>query len=205
MFFSESLPNFADMLSDFQQQKLLYLFRLLDLNNHGYLELGSFSDICERIREKLEFETGSKEHKFLADRSVKFFHRLLGDIPHDDNQTIKPGEWLLFFDRLISTHDEEEIDEYTELIMGFLFDLFDDNNDGYISAEEYADLFLIYGIDTKYSVKAFINLDLNEDGRLSRYELLHALETFLTSQDPTQKGNWIFGNWEVIEGAKQTK
>lgn len=186
------------MLSDFQRRKLTYFFRLLDLNKNGYLQLGDFSEICERIRQKLEFASGSKEHKFLADRSVKFFHQLLGDIPHGDNQTIKLEEWLHFFDELIASGDEERIAECTEQIMGFLFDLFDDNHDGYISVEEYADIFLVYGIDIKYSAKAFINLDLNQDDRLSRYELLHALETFLTSDDPTLKANWIFGNWETV-------
>lgn len=187
------------MLSDFQKQKLTYFFRLLDLNKNGYLRLDDFSEISEKAREKLGYDTGSKEHKFLADRSVRFFHRLLGDIPHADNQAIQLEEWLMFFGQLISSEDEEQLDEYTELIIGFLFDLFDDNHDGFISVEEYADIFFMYGIDIKYSAKAFINLDVNQDDRLSRYELMHAVETFLTSDNQADRGNWIFGNWEVIQ------
>ena len=189
------------MLSPFQEQKLNYFFGLLDLNKNGYLQLSDFTEISEKIRLKMGYEDRSQEHKFLVDKSVKFFHRLLTDIPHSDNQVIKQQEWLDFFDReIVSSGEEEVLDEYVEMIIGFLFDLFDDNHDGYISVEEYADIFLIYGIDIKYSARAFINLDLNQDDKLSRSELLHAVETFLTSDNQSEKGNWIFGNWEAIRG-----
>lgn len=190
------------MLSEFQQRKLSHFFGLLDLNKNGFLQLADFTEISERIREKLDYEDGSKPHKFLVDKSVKFFHTLLSDIPHSENQVIERAEWLDFFDKhIVSNQDEEAVDEYIEMIIGFLFDLFDDNHDGYISVEEYADIFLIYGIDIKYSAKSFINLDLNRDDRLSRYELLHAVETFLKSDDESMKGNWVFGNWETIQAS----
>lgn len=185
------------MLSEFQTRKLTYFFGLLDLNKNGFLQLSDFTEISERIRQKLDYNDASSEHKFLVDTSVRFFHRLLADIPHADNQVIKLQEWLEFFDaEIISSREEDVLDEYVEMIIGFLFDLFDDNHDGYISVEEYADIFLIYGIDIKYSAKAFIKLDLNQDDKLSRYELLHAVETFLTSDEREEKGNWVFGNWE---------
>ncbi len=188
------------MLSDFQRKKLTYFFHLLDDNKNGYLQLEDFSEIAEELCINLEYEFESSDHKFIVDKSVGLFYKLLKDIPHEEKQIISLEAWLDFFDKkLISNRNEELLDEYIELFIGFLFDLFDENHDGYISVDEYADLFVTYGIDIKYSAKSFVNLDINQDGKLSKNELIHAAETFMTSDDPSQKGNWIFGNWDSIE------
>jgi Ca2+-binding EF-hand superfamily protein len=184
------------MLSDFQKNKLTYFFGLYDFNKNGYLHLADFTDIAEKLCEKLEYLPGSKHHEFLVRKTVALFYRLLTDIPHPDEQKIFLDGWLSFFDKeIIKKGNEEHMEEYVELIIGYLFDLFDENHDGYISLYEYKQVFEIYGIDVEYVDKAFDNLDLNKDQRLSRYELIRAVETFLTSDDPLERGNWIFGNW----------
>jgi Ca2+-binding EF-hand superfamily protein len=184
------------MLSEFQRNKLTYFFGLYDLNKNGYLQLEDFTDIAEKLCEKLEYKPGSKHHEFLVRKTVALFHRLLADIDHSDEQKIYVEGWLDFFNKeVVSKGQEESLEEYVELIIGYLFDLFDENHDGYISLNEYKQVFEIYGIDVQYVDKAFDNLDLNKDARLSRYELIRAVETFLTSDDPLERGNWIFGNW----------
>ncbi len=187
------------MLTEFQKKKLTHFFRLLDQDGNGCLQLEDFSDIAERLRMEFGFSYESKENKFLVDRCVNFFHKFLTNIKHSEGQTISLQEWLEYADkRLVAPGEENEVnlDEFVEFMVGFFFDLFDENHDGYISTDEYADLFLIYKIDIKYSAKSFINLDINKDGRLSRTELLYAFETFVTSDDPKLKGNWIFGQWD---------
>lgn len=191
------------MLSEFQKKKLTYFFGLYDLNKNGYLQLEDFTDIAEKLCEKLEYQPDSKHYKRLVDKTVGLFYKLLKDIPHGDEQIIYQQDWVLFFEKkIIDTENEEMLEEYAELIIGYLFDLFDDNNDGFISLSEYKGVFEIYGIDQSYLEKSFLNLDLNNDQKLSRYELIRSVETFLTSDDPLMKGNWIFGNWftETMEG-----
>jgi Ca2+-binding EF-hand superfamily protein len=184
------------MLSEFQKTKLTYFFGLYDLNKNGYLHLEDFTGIAEKLCEKMEYKSGSRHHEFLVRKTVALFYRLLNDIPHPEQQVIHLEEWLDFFEKaILKAGKEENLEEYIEIIIGYLFDLFDENNDGYISVEEYKKVFEIYGIDIEYVDKAFDNLDLNKDYRLSRYELFHAVETFLISDDPLEKGNWIFGNW----------
>ena len=184
------------MISEFQRKKLVYFFGLYDLNKNGYLQLEDFTDIAEKLCEKLEYKEGSKHHEFLVRKTVALFYRLLTDIPHAEESKIYIDGWLKFFDKeIISKGREENLEEYIELIIGYLFDLFDENHDGYISLDEYKQVFEIYGIDLSYVDKAFENLDLNKDERLSRYELIRSVETFLISDDPEDRGNWIFGNW----------
>ncbi len=85
------------------------------------------------------------------------FHALLLEIPHKDNQKISQDEWVTFVsEQVIAQGNEDVLEEFQEFIIGFLFDLFDDNHDGYISTDEYVDMFVVYGIDIKYSAKSFI-------------------------------------------------
>ncbi|MFT4737416.1 MAG: Ca2+-binding EF-hand superfamily protein [Paraglaciecola sp.] len=188
------------MLSDFQRNKLAYFFSLYDLNNNDFLQLDDFTDIADRLCEKLQYQSASKHHEFLVRKTVALFHRLLTDIPHKDEQRIYLDQWLKFFEeKVLKSGKEDFLDDYVELIIGYIFDLFDENNDGYISLDEYKQVFDIYGIDVTYVDKAFDNLDLNRDMRLSRYELIRSVETFLLSDDPLDKGNWIFGNWNGLK------
>lgn len=184
------------MLTDLQKDKFRHFFGLLDSHKNGYLHLDDFAEITESIRIGLGLPVGDKRHTQLAEKSAKFFHRLLAEIEHRDSQVIYEDEWLTYLDKeIVSGENQDMCDEFTEFIIGFLFDLFDDNHDGYISMDEYVDMFVVYGIDIKYSAKSFINLDLNKDERLSRTELIFAFEEFLLSTDHKHAGNWIFGNW----------
>lgn len=187
------------MLTYFQKKKLIYLFGIYDDDKSGELMVEDFSDFAAKLQKRFEYETGSKEHEELVFRAVGLFHRLLKDIEHPQSQTIGLQEWLDFFDdEIVNGKDDEMLDEYIELIIGYLFDLFDTNHDGFLQFEEYIEIFRLYGIDTEYVEKAFVNLDANNDRKLSRYELFYAVEVFLTSDDPLMKENWIFGNWDSV-------
>ncbi|MDH5610126.1 MAG: EF-hand domain-containing protein [Cyclobacteriaceae bacterium] len=185
------------MITDFQHRKLAYFFNLFDHNKNGHLTIEDFSEVAEKICDKLSFRPGTKQYEQAMLKSVALFHKLLRDIPNHESQTIGMEPWIEYFSReLIEKGDEELIFEYIEVIIGFLFDLFDDNHDGYISQLEYKEMFMIYGIDTTYSESIYYKLDLNKDGLLSRNELCHAIETFLTSDEENMSGNWIFGKFE---------
>ncbi|MFY0690038.1 MAG: EF-hand domain-containing protein [Cyclobacteriaceae bacterium] len=187
------------MLSEFQERKLTYFFSLLDENKNGVIQMEDFTEIAVNICENIGQPINSKYHRFLNSKSCYVFEKLLGDISPNGN-VISLAEWLVFFDReIIESGDKERLNQYVNLIIGFLFDLFDENDDGYISIEEYTDMFLVYGIDIRFSAKSFVNMDLNGDNRLSKAEITKAIITFLISDDQSDKGNWVFGNWNMIQ------
>jgi Ca2+-binding EF-hand superfamily protein len=75
----------------------------------------------------------------------------------------------------------------------FIFDLFDTNNDGEITLDEYTTFFEACGIDRSAAPFCFAKLDRDGDGRLSRDEVLRADFDHATSEDPEALGNWLLG------------
>lgn len=182
-------------MTDFQQRKLSYLFSLLDINRNGFLQLSDFSDIADRLLEKTGYELQSKQHRFVVEKCVGLFYRLLKDIKSGTRE-VQLYHWLEFFEKSFANEDADEVlDSYVQLFFSFIFQMFDENNDGYISQKEYRDIFEIYNIDHMSIDAAFEAMDSYKDGRLSRYELKHAIETFFTSDDPTDSRNYIFGDF----------
>ena len=98
---------------------------------------------------------------------------------------------ILDFDRngLIQRKDFEDIAENLSV--------FDTDHNGYISLNEYLDLFIGLRIEVRFAPMSFAKLDLNQDGQISKNELVKSVEEFLKSNDPSASGNWLFGHWEL--------
>lgn len=186
------------MLSELQRNKLSYFFDLLDLNRNELLQHNDFSDLAELVREKLQLKEGSSEHEYIAKQSVRLFHQLLSDISPEEPQSIKKSEWLDFFeDKFGDEVDEEILETYQMQIYLYVFDFFDVNKDGFITRDEYEWFFELFKLDQEFLDKSFSKLDVNGDQKVSRYEMLAAIEEFLTSDEEDAAGNWAFGNWNV--------
>lgn len=183
------------MPDSFQSQKFRYFFHILDLNDNGYVQLDDFSEMAEKVREIMKYEDGSKDHKRITDKATKFFHSLIADINPADKQQISEDEWVGFLESEV-INDEDALDHLKERVFNFMFDFFDQNRDGFISRREYEDFYHIFGINDQFLDKAFQMLDNSNTYRLSRYDLMSAVEDFFASEDEDVPGNWIFGNWE---------
>lgn len=182
------------MISDYQKRKLTHLFELLDVNKNGYLQLGDFMSIADTLRKKLKLSEHSSHYQALCDSCKKLYDKFREEICLPTKKTISLEEWISYFTVVLDSDRSEEIVEtYKVLIYSFLFDVFDDNNDGYISREEYGEMYEIYNISDSGIAEAFESIDVYVDDRLSKYELINAIEVFLTSADPADRGNLIFG------------
>ena len=67
---------------------------------------------------------------------------------------------------------------YVDEFAGEIFDNFDADKDGYISLDEFIDMFCAYRIEVRYAAKSFRKIDLNHDDLISRGELISAVKEF---------------------------
>lgn len=184
------------MIKAVQKRKITHLFNILDANNNGILQTDDFTIVANRISNLLNYSQDSTLRLGVQVRSIRLFMQLLTDL-EKEHASISYSEWIKLFDKLYE--NERQIKDYIQRAATYIFMLFDQDNDQVVSEEEFLDMFKVYNISEEYVRIAFRKLDINHDGVLQREEILEAFDDFFLSEDPLAKGNWIFGQWEVVE------
>lgn len=184
------------MLKPVQEKKLTHFFNILDNNKNGQLQQDDFEGIGENICINLAIENGTEKHQYIMKRSQELYNYLIEDLHKESGDPITLQDWLTYFDQeIITARNVELLKKLIQITVRYVFDLYDQNKDGLIEIEEYADMFTIYNIDVKYSAKSFVKLDSNHDEVISKNELVKAVKDFFVSSKEDTPGNWIFGNW----------
>ena len=184
------------MLTELQKNKLTHYFNVLDYDKSGTLEKKDFISIGENLSVLWGFPPDSPEHQASIKRCSqiwKDFHQFIGK---EDDEQASLSDWLDFADKHIVNGSDELYERHIHKVAMEIIDLFDTNADGFLSLNEYLDLFMAYRIEIKYSAKAFTKLDTNKDDLISREELLQAIKDFFRSDDESVPGNWLFGFWQ---------
>lgn len=184
------------MLTELQHSKLTHYFNVLDFDKSQTLEKNDFISIGQNLSTLWGFKVGSAEYQASIQRCTqiwKDFHQFIGK---GDNEHATLEEWLQFADQHIVNGAEDLYERHIHQVAVEIIDLFDTNGDGYLSLNEYLDLFMAYRIEIKHSTRAFNQMDKNKDDLISRDELLEAIREFFRSDNEDAAGNWLFGFWE---------
>lgn len=183
------------MLNNIQEEKLTHYFKLLDYDNNGTVEKEDFTAIAENLCILWGIKEGTEDYEKYVGMFADSWMEFRNSVVHEDPNHATLKEWLEFADKYIVNGPDEFFDRYMQRLTREMFDCFDNNGDGFISLDEYIDLFMSYNIQVRYSAKSYIHLDLNSDDLLSRSEMLSAVDEFFRSPDPKAPGNWLFGFW----------
>lgn len=180
------------MLTPLQIAKQSHFFKILDFDSNKTIERDDFEAIGENLCLIRDFDYGSEEEAMMMKLVTSIWDKVEPYL-ETDHCTLK--NWLEIMDKILGNADEQWFNKYVGEFVTTLFNLFDINQDGFISQTEYIDLFIGLRIEVRFAPKAFRNLDLNRDGKISRDELMQSVIEFIRSNDPAKSGNWLFGAW----------
>ncbi|WP_258103626.1 EF-hand domain-containing protein [Marinoscillum sp. MHG1-6] len=185
------------MLSEFQTRKLTHFFNLLDFNDNGVLTRDDFEAIAENLCVLWGFKEGSADYKRVIEKSHESWNSFIQFTEDPYSIEASLSQWLGFCDMNMMSIDENAYKALVSAFVSEIFDYFDSNDDGYISLDEYVDLFMAFRIEIRYSARSFTKLDLNGDELISKNELNLAVSDFFRSDDENDGGNWLFGFWKA--------
>ncbi|MBV6644944.1 MAG: hypothetical protein KI790_05825 [Cyclobacteriaceae bacterium] len=185
------------MLSAFQETKLRLFFDILDFDQNGFIEQDDFKAIGENICLMADIDHNHPFHPMIMAASKKAWEDLYAYIDQNRDDKASIYEWLHYADNKIVNCGKDDYEKYLSKVVDHMFIMFDQNHDNFISLKEYLDLFMTFRLEVRYSAKAFAKLDLDRDELISRDELHEAVEQFFRSDNSGDKGNWLFGAWEV--------
>lgn len=179
------------MLTDLQKRKLTKFFCMYDANHDGELVCQDFDNLVKKMAALRNW--GSRYPKYLALQSkfMQTWKLLKGEADTDRDQKVSLLEWLNYYDTVLG--DPKKYDQEVRSLMELVFEVFDYDDDGKISQQEWGDFFKVYNISCVYAPSVFLKLDSNQDGFLSRDEALQLIHSFFYENDPEAPANSMFG------------
>lgn len=182
------------MLTPLQLAKQRHYFGILDFDRNDKIEEDDFIAIGENLCLLRDIDEDTDTYTTIINDCKKWWEYLQDYI--DDKESASFEEWIKFVDERIVNAEEDWYKQHIGALVRNLLDLFDTNNDGVFSVNEYIDLFISYRIEVRFAPKSFKKLDVDGNGNISREELFDAVDEFFRSDNEEAAGNWLFGYWE---------
>lgn len=192
-----------------QREKLRYLFQITDCNRDGRIEWQDF----QRYLDKGAVFRSLPPHSVLYQqvlgdlqlqwRSLQSHSRIEGGlVPGCECNSIFLEGWLAFWGQLMKAIAQETAEGRRDTLRVISeraqvhFQLFDRDQDGLYSVQEYAAWTVAIGVEMD-AFSNFRRLDVNRNGYLTVDEITNYLREFYFSNDPDAIGNYLYGNpWQ---------
>jgi len=179
------------MLTELQKRKLTKFFSMYDNRCDGVLICQDFESLIKKIANLKNLGLRSPKYYALQDQLMRKWNDLQNEADVNRDQKVSLEEWLNYYSSVLS--DKERYHQTLRSLKATMFDAFDDDNNGKISQQEWAQLLSVYNISPVYAELVFPQLDANHDGFLTKDEMLHLIYDFFYSDDPTAIANSMFG------------
>ncbi|MDJ0509311.1 MAG: EF-hand domain-containing protein [Crocosphaera sp.] len=184
------------MFNSVRETKFKHLFEILDRNHDGILTRNDFEQVIDQITTIREWKMGTSEYEELNFFWMGFYDRLRVWADRNGDGKITEAEWLWYLEQML---DRFEAPYIQRAFINISLKTMDFSQDNRVSLDEFQKFHQIYKIDTEEAYEAFLELDLNKDGYLTKDELTTLMNEFFYSENPQSPGNWFWGNPGMME------
>ncbi len=179
------------MLTDLQKRKLIKLFSMYDANYKGTIDHDDFDNIAKKLAQRRNWSLRSPRYITLANQLTYDWKCLKRNADKQHDKHISREEWLNYYDAVLS--DPEQYQKSVQQLMDLVFDAFDHQENGKISAEEWGEFLSVFNVSPVYAPMVFPMLDGDGNGFLSKEEVKKLFHDFFYSDDPHAPANEMFG------------
>ncbi|MGK7875537.1 MAG: EF-hand domain-containing protein [Xenococcaceae cyanobacterium] len=177
------------MLTEAQAKANTLVFKRVDLNNDGYLDQSDYENRAEQVAGNLGYDYDSPECNKLKGDYIGIWNEIKSTVDKDGDGKVSLDEYLAFVDSSYSKGDVFE--KRTIPLTDSLFDLLDQDKDGFISLKEFKKVDKAYQNNASVAEKVFNMIDANGDGKISKDELRQLARDSYMSTDPSNPGRII--------------
>jgi len=183
------------MLSQFRKQKVARIFEFYDVNENGQIEFDDIIDICNAFANEFEWEPHSFDDDNFRTTFKNLWLQLLKNADQNADNQVSLKEFLDSYEVAIA--DDASFQIYIQPFFDMIYPILDEHNIGYIKKEYYMRFYKAFRNSEKAAAKAFVAMDLNEDGLLSKQEFYQNFYNFHMSEDRQDRSLVFFGNVEL--------
>jgi Ca2+-binding EF-hand superfamily protein len=179
------------MLTALQTRKLTRAFHLFDLDQSGVMDRQDCELVVQATTQVMGYAPGSPEYITYHAEYMAGWDALLVLADSDGDQRLTATEFCTAFGKLMA-----QPEQFNAVVLGFVktaITLWDSNQDGKVSEQEYKNYLLTIQVTEAEAADAFRRLDLDRDGYLSREEIFQNMKEYYFTDDPNAPGNWFFG------------
>lgn len=178
-------------LTPFQRRKFARMFAVLDVDGDGLVRAADYTRRVEALARLRGWDEDAPEYRRSRRFALEEWQNLSETADVDLDGQVSRAEFLRFAE--IFFDDREAVRAYARGDVQLMFDAMDADGDGRINVDEYRAYLQACGVDASAADTFFAHADLDEDGRITRAEMAHAVEEYLVSENPQAGGNFLFG------------